>query len=170
MVLSNSLTPDVIDIAMANIGRGADAAGRDLDDIEIWWMCNMVPAPTEEEGIDSIKAILAGTANHVYRFHMEGKGLPDEVKDRIALLQGEYDSSHHANPATAAHNAALVEKYDLVDFLAPRGSLAGPTGHLVQRLHEVIEAGATNLIFSQFVDDPLAWMRLFATDIAPEFR
>lgn len=170
VILSNSLTPEVIELATANIARGAESVGRRLEDIELWWMCNLVPAKTEDEGIDSIKSVLAGTANHLYRFHMDGKGLPEEAKEPIRRLQGEYDSSHHASPATAAHNAELIDRFGLRDLLAPRSTIAGPTGRMVERLHEVAEAGATNLILAQFVDDPHGFMRTFASEIAPALR
>ena len=170
VILSNSLTPEVIEIAKANIARGAASVGRRIEDIELWWMCNLVPAKTEDEGIDSIKSVLAGTANHVYRFDMAGKGLPEEAMEPVRRLQSEYDSSHHASPATAAHNAALIDRYGLRDVLAPRSTIAGPTGRILERLDEVAEAGATNLILAQFVDDPYAFMRTFADEIAPHVK
>ena len=170
VILSNCLTPAATEIAFAHLRRGCEAAGRRLEDLEIWWMCNLVPAETEAAGIEATRAILAGTANHVYRFHMDGKGLPEEVKPRLDELKRRYDSRHHASPATAAHNAALVEELGLVDFLAPLGTVAGPPERLVERLDEVIRGGARNLILSQFVEDEIAFMRLLGNDILPRVR
>jgi 5,10-methylenetetrahydromethanopterin reductase len=167
VILSNCLEPSMREVAYANIRRGCEAAGRRFEELEIWLMCNIVPAASEAEGIDSVKAILAGTANHVYRFHMEGKGLPDDVKPKLAELERRYDSRHHASPATAAHNAALVDELGLVDFLAPLGTLAGPPERLVERLQEVVASGARNLILSQFVEDELGFMRLLADKVLP---
>ena len=167
VILSNCLEPSMREVAFGHIRRGCETAGRRLEDLEIWFMCNVVPAASEAAGIDSVKAILAGTANHVYRFHMEGKGLPDDVKPKIAELERRYDSRHHASPATAAHNAALVDELGLVDFLAPLATLAGPPERLVERLQEVTASGAHNLILSQFVEDELGFMRLLADEILP---
>ena len=167
VILSNCLDPAMREVAFSNIRRGCEAAGRRFEELEIWFMCNLVPAASEAEGIDSVKAILAGTANHVYRFHMEGKGLPEDVKPKLEELERRYDSRHHASPATAAHNAALVDELDLVDFLAPLGTLAGPPERLVERLQEVAASGARNLILSQFVEDELGFMRLLADEILP---
>ncbi|MFK7894189.1 MAG: LLM class flavin-dependent oxidoreductase [Myxococcota bacterium] len=167
VILSNCLDPAMREVALGNIRRGCKSAGRRLEDLEIWLMCNLVPAASEAEGIDSVKAILAGTANHVYRFHMDGKGLPDEVRPKIAELERRYDSRHHASPATAAHNAALVDELGLVDFLAPLATVAGPPEHLVERLQEVIAGGGRNLIFSQFVEDEIGFMRTLADDVLP---
>jgi alkanesulfonate monooxygenase SsuD/methylene tetrahydromethanopterin reductase-like flavin-dependent oxidoreductase (luciferase family) len=106
----------------------------------------------------------------VYRFHMDGKGVPDGYRDRLAELQRRYDSRHHATPATAQANAALVEELGLVDFLAARSVIAGPPARCVERIAEVAAAGATNLIISQFVDDQIGFMRDFAREIMPAFR
>jgi 5,10-methylenetetrahydromethanopterin reductase len=172
VVLSNALTKDALDVARANIAEGAAEAGRSIDDIEIWCMANLILAPSEQEGIDQITFVLAGTANHVYRFTMEGKGLPDEYKDRIRALQSEYDSRHHAQreTATAHENARLVDKYGLRDYLAKRSTIAGPPERCIERLHEVAENGVRNLIVAQFVADQRTWMRTVASEILPAFR
>jgi 5,10-methylenetetrahydromethanopterin reductase len=172
VVLSNCLTRDAYELATENIAAGAREVGRTLDDIEIWCMANIVLAPTEREGIDQITYVLAGTANHIYRFAMAGKGLPDELVGPMRSLMSEYDSRHHAQRDTAlAHNnAALVDKYGVRDYLAPRSTIAGPPERCIDRLHEVAENGPRNLILAQFVADPLEWMRTMATEVLPGVR
>jgi 5,10-methylenetetrahydromethanopterin reductase len=172
VVLSNCLTRDAYELATAHIAEGAAEAGRSLDDLEIWCMANVVLAPTEREGIDQITYVLAGTANHVYRFAMAGKGLPDELVAPMRALQAEYDSRHHAQRDTAmAHNnATLVDRYGLRDYLAPRSTIAGPPKRCIERLHEIAESGPRNLLLAQFVADPLDWMRTMAEEILPALR
>ena len=169
VVLSNSLTSDAITRALTYIRSGAESVGRSMEDIEVWWMVNVVPATTEREGIDSIRSVLAGTANHVYRFTLEGKGVPPERVAALEELKRTYDSRHHANPATASANADLVDRLGLTDWLAAQSTIAGPIEHCVERLHEVAERGVRNVIMAQFVADPLAFMRLFDDRIRPEF-
>lgn len=169
VVLSNALDAEVLALARHNIGAGAEAAGRSIDDIEIWCMAAMCPAPTEAEGIDKLRFLLAGTANHVYRFHTEGKALPPEYATRIAELQRRYDSTAHATPGRAEANALLVEELGLVEFLARRSVIAGPVERRIERIQECVAAGATNLILSQFVDDQLSFMDEFAREIRPAF-
>jgi 5,10-methylenetetrahydromethanopterin reductase len=169
VVLSNALDAAVLADARANLAAGAASAGRSVEDIEVWCMAAMCPAPSEREGIETLRFLLAGTANHVYRFHMDGKGVPDEYRDRLAELQRRYDSRHHATPATAQANAALVEELGLVDFLAARSVIAGPPDRCIERIAEAAAAGATNLILSQFVDDQIGFMRSFAREIMPAF-
>jgi hypothetical protein len=99
--------------------------GRSINDIEVWRMAAMGLAGSEEEGGAKLESQLAGTANHVYRVHMEGKGLPDEYRDAITDLTHRYDSSVHATPERAEGNARLVRDLGLVDFLARRSVIAG---------------------------------------------
>jgi 5,10-methylenetetrahydromethanopterin reductase len=172
VVLSNCLTRDAYELATDNIAAGAAEVGRTLDDVEIWCMANIVLAPTEREGIDQITYVLAGTANHIYRFAVEGKGLPDALVEPMRMLQSEYDSRHHAQRDTAMthNNAALVDKYGLRDYLAPRSTIAGPPERCVERLHEIAENGPRNLILAQFVADPIEWMRMMSTSVLPAAR
>jgi 5,10-methylenetetrahydromethanopterin reductase len=169
VILSNSLTHEALARNLGHVRRGADAAGRAFDDIDVWCMANVVPAESEQAGIDQIRSVLAGTANHVFRFQVDGKGLPEELVPRVEELKRRYDSSHHASPTTAAHNAALVDELGLTAYLARQSTIAGPIPHCVDRLHEIAEAGVQRIIVSQFQPNPLDFMRTFASRILPEF-
>ncbi len=169
VVLSNSLTREAMERNLGHLRRGVDSAGRSMDELEIWCMANVVPAPTEAAGIAQIRSVLAGTANHVFRFTLEGKGLPDELKPRIEELKRRYDSRHHASPATAAHNADLVDELGLTAYLAQQSTIAGPIERCIERLHEVAEAGVHRVIVAQFVADPIDFMTTFAAKVLPRF-
>ena len=170
VVLSNCLTPDRLAVAMEHIGAGARDAGRSVDDIEIWHMCNLIFAESEQAGIDQIRSVLAGTANHVFRFTLEGKGLPDELKARIKAMMGEYQSRYHAHPGASNPNEGLLDKYELREYLARQGTIAGPPERCIERLHEVQGYGVNNIIVSQFISDQYEWMRTFSEQVLPAFR
>jgi 5,10-methylenetetrahydromethanopterin reductase len=170
VILSNCLTKERLDVALEHLGAGASEAGRRLEDIEIWHMCNLIFAPSEREGIEGIRSVLAGTANHVYRFTLEGKGLPEELKEPMRGLMSEYQSRHHAQPGRENPNNELLDKYGLRDYLARQGTIAGPPEHCVERINEVASIGASNLVVSQFMSDQYEWMRTFAERVLPAFR
>ena len=167
VILSNCLTPERLDVALRHLAAGAAEAGRRVEDIEIWHMCNLVFARTEAEGIDSITSVLAGTANHVFRFTLDGKGVPDAMREPLRGLMAEYQSRHHAQPGAANPNNALLAKYGVRDYLSRLGTIAGPPERCVERLQEVAAMGVTNLILSQFTADQAAWMRTFAEVVRP---
>ena len=170
VVLSNALDADALAIAKANLRAGAESVGRDVDEIEVWCMVAMCPAPTEAEGIHTLRFQLAGTANHVYRFHLEGKGLPAELVPAVEELKRRYDSTAHATPERAEHNARLVEELGLVDYLARRSVVAGPPERWVERFREIEALGIQNVIVSQFVSDQTSFMSDFAEHVLPVFH
>jgi alkanesulfonate monooxygenase SsuD/methylene tetrahydromethanopterin reductase-like flavin-dependent oxidoreductase (luciferase family) len=170
VVLSNCLTRERIEIAHENLSSGAAAAGRRLEDIEIWYNAHLVFAPSESEGIDAIASVIAGTANHVFRFTLDGKGLPEELKERVRGLMSEYQSRHHGQPGALNPNNELIAKYGLRQYLAQQGTIAGPAEHCVTRIKEVVAAGAVNLNFGQFDQDRERWARIFADQVLPAFR
>ena len=167
VILSNALDAEVLELARRHVAEGAASAGRRAEDVEVWCMAAMCPAPSEEEGIHRLRFQLAGTANHVYRFHMNDKAVPAELRPALAELQDRYDSTVHATPERAEANGRLVEELGLVEFLARRSVIAGPPERQIERLREIAALGVENLILSQFVDDQLAFMRDFAELVAP---
>ena len=44
---------------------------------------------------------LAASANHAFRFTLEGKGVATELHEPIRELQRAYDAHHHEMPAPA---------------------------------------------------------------------
>lgn len=169
VILSNSLPADVYEIALGNIAEGARSVGRDPDEVEVWCFANLLFAESEEAGLEQIKFLIAGTANHVYRFHMEGKGLPEDIKPRLSAMMAEYDSRHHAFADGANVNAGLADKHGLTGFLASRGTIAGPPEYCIDRFAELAERGINRMVLAQFMDDKEGWMRTFADVVAPVF-
>lgn len=167
VLLSNALDPTVLERARENLAAGAASVGRSADDIEIWCLSAMCLADTERAGIHRLRSLLAGTANHVYRHHFEDKGVPEEYRAALLTLQQHYDSRHHASPATATHNADLVERLGLVDFLAERSVIAGPPEQCVERISDLARLGVTNLLIHAHANEPLEFMREFQSGITP---
>jgi alkanesulfonate monooxygenase SsuD/methylene tetrahydromethanopterin reductase-like flavin-dependent oxidoreductase (luciferase family) len=167
VLLSNALHPDVLDGALAQVAAGAQAAGRSVADIEVWCMAAMCFAETEDAAIRRLHAILAGTANHVYRSGTATKGVPPELEGALKELRERYDSRHHASPATAGHNARLVEELGLVPFLARRSVIAGPPDRCVQRIGELAGLGVRNILIHHQANDPVEFMETFRDGVTP---
>ena len=141
-----------------------------MDDLEIWCMANVVPAATEAEGIDAGAFGAGGTANHVFRFTLEGKGLPEELVPKVQELKRRYDSS--ITPRPRPPRTTPTSSTSSGSRSSSRGSRRspGPIEHCVERLHEVAEAGVTRIIVAQFVPDQLNFMRTFADEGAARLQ
>jgi 5,10-methylenetetrahydromethanopterin reductase len=167
VLLSNALDRSVFERALVNIAAGAESVGRSIDEIEVWCLAAMCFADSEEEGIHRLRSLLAGTANHVYRFHLDGKEVPAEYQGPLLELKDGYDYRHHGSPASAEKNAQLVERLGLVKFLAGRSVIAGPPRRCLDRLEELEEIGVRNLLVHHHANEPEEFMRIFRSEITP---
>ena len=157
-------TPEVIALSLAAIERGARAAGRTLDDVDVWWFAKTSLADTRAAAIEPIKMALAASANHAFRFTLEGKGVPPDLHEKIRALQREYNAHHHEIPGAA--NASLPDRWDLTEFLADRFAVAGSPADCVAQLRRAMGAGARQFMITGFVPDPRAFVRRWMKEVA----
>src|SRR5215831_15736030 len=144
--------------------RGARMAGRSVDDVDVWWFAKTSLADHRDEAIEPIKMALAASANHAFRFTLEGKGVPLDLYERIRALQREYNAHHHELPGAA--NASLPDRWGLTEFLVDRFAIAGTPGECIAQIQRAMAAGARQFIITGFVPDPSAFMRRWAREVA----
>src|SRR5262249_56595791 len=94
VIVGLGLTRDVIRLSLAAIERGARAAGRRPSDIDVWWFAKSNVADTREAAVAPIAMALAASANHAFRFTLDGKGGPPPLHDRLKGFQKAYDAHH----------------------------------------------------------------------------
>ena len=164
VIVGLGLTPEVIGLSLAAIERGARAAGRTLDDVDVWWFAKTSLADRRDEAIAPITMALAASANHAFRFTLEGKGVPVDLHERIRALQREYNAHHHEIPG--AGNASLPDRFSLTEFLVDRFAIAGTPADCVAQIRRAMDAGARQFMITGFVPDPRAFMRRWARDVA----
>ena len=168
VIVGLGLTPDVIALSLEAIERGARAAGRRLADLDVWWFAKTNVADTRAAAIAPITMALAASANHAFRFTLEGKGIPSGLRESIRGLQREYDA--HQHEIAGAHNAELTDRWGLTDFLVDRFAIAGTPSDCVAQIRRAMAAGARQFITTGFVPDPRAFMRRWAQEVAATLR
>src|SRR6267143_510490 len=156
VIVGLGLTPEVIGVSRA--------AGRTLEDLDIWWFAKTNVADTREAAVAPIKMALAASANHAFRFTLEGKAIPPDLHERIRGLQKEYDA--HQHEIAGAANADLTERWGLTDFLRDRFGIAGTPDDCVAQVRRAMAAGARQFIITAFVPDVRALMRRFMREVA----
>jgi len=168
VIVGLGLTPDVIRLSLAAITRGALGSGRTLADLDIWWFAKTNVADTREEAVRPITMALAASANHAFRFTLEGKGVPPAFHDRINGLQRDYDAHHHE--IAGAGNAGLTARWGLTEFLADRFAIVGTPDDCAAQIRRALAAGAHQFMITSFVPDPRAFMRRWMRDVVPAVR
>jgi 5,10-methylenetetrahydromethanopterin reductase len=168
VIVGLGLTPEVIALSQAAIERGARAAGRALADVDVWWFAKTSLADRRDDAIEPIKMALAASANHAFRFTLDGKGVPSDLHEKIKALQREYNAHHHEVPGAA--NASLPDRWGLTDFLVDRFAIAGTPEDCVAQLSRAMAAGARQFIITGFVPDPRTFMRRWAQEVAAGLR
>jgi 5,10-methylenetetrahydromethanopterin reductase len=164
VIVGLGLTPEVIELSLAAIERGARAAGRRLADLDVWWFAKTNVADSRAAAVDPIKMALAASANHAFRFTLEGKGIPPALHEAIRGLQRDYDAHHHE--IAGAGNAVLTDRWGLTEFLVDRFAIAGTPGECIAQIRRAMAAGARQFITTSFVPDPRAFMRRWAGEVA----
>jgi 5,10-methylenetetrahydromethanopterin reductase len=168
VIAGMGLTPDVIRLSLEAIERGAHASGRSLADLDVWWFAKTNVADRRQDAIAPIAMALAASANHAFRFTLEGKGVPADLHERIRGLQREYDAHHHE--IAGAGNAALPDRWGLTEFLADRFAIAGTPDDCAAQIRRAMAAGARQFIVTGFVSDTRRFMRRWMDEVATAAR
>ena len=88
-----------------------------------------------------IKMALAASANHAFRFTLEGKGLAPDLHEQVRGLRKEYEPHHH-EVLGATPNAGLTDRWGLTDYLADRFAIAGTPEECAAAARSAAAAGA----------------------------
>ena len=168
VVINTGLLPEIVRDSIARVREGAEAAGRDPAEIDMWWLPLTNLAEDRRTAVEQIKMSLASAGSHLARFTTEGKHIPPELMDRVKALGARYHFDQHDKPDSA--NRQLVEELDLVDYLADRFSVAGTAEDCVRKLRRAVAAGATQFWMSVHFDDKVRFMREWAGRVMPAFR
>jgi 5,10-methylenetetrahydromethanopterin reductase len=168
VIVGLGLTPEVIGLSLAAIERGARAAGRTLDDLDVWWFAKANVADTQEAAVRPIAMALAASANHAFRFTLEGKGVPADLHERIRGLQRDYDA--HQHELAGGGNASLTDRWGLTEYLLDRFAIAGTPDGCASQIRRAMGAGARQFVITAFVPEPMAFLRRFMREVAGAVR
>ena len=156
VIVGNAATPSLVEFARSHIAAGAQAAGRSIDDLEVWYMTRLHVATSAAQGVADLQFYLASYANVRFRRSMRDKGVPvdDDLAARINGFRSEFDPSR-AYSAAQTYNIALLEKYRLTQWLADQFLVTGPIEEIQDRVRALVAAGARNFAVPQMLDDPV---------------
>ena len=170
VIAGTGLTPEVIQDTIARVHAGAKEAGRNPDDVDIWFTTRTSLHEDSSTGIENVKASVSSILNHAMRFGLEGKNLPDELKERVQSYVDGYVLYDHV--LGSGQNPKRMEEHGLTDYAIKRWALAGNPSDWIARIEEIAAAGATKLWVGAVggdIDRQTHYMRMFCEQILPHF-
>ncbi len=154
VLIGTGVTADIVEASLRELHAGAHEAGRNPDELEIWWAPRLSIAETTDKAVKNIMASIASSGNHALRSGFAGKQVPDRLKEKIRRFHHEYDYAQHG--VKTGKNAQLVEQLGLTEYFLERFAVAGAPADIVTRIRALSRLGLKNLWLSSPGDDPSA--------------
>jgi alkanesulfonate monooxygenase SsuD/methylene tetrahydromethanopterin reductase-like flavin-dependent oxidoreductase (luciferase family) len=136
VMLYVGVTPEAVSWALEQVRAGAQAAGRDPDEVKTSILCAMHVSDDHEAAADACRWSPAACANHLADMarHNPNHGMP-EVMRRLLEARDSYDYYAGHLDSTASHTAYLTT--ELIDDFA----IAGPVDACLEKLSALSEIG-----------------------------
>src|SRR6185295_926978 len=125
-------------------------AGRDPGEVDIWFTARSSLHEDRETAIDNVKASVSSILNHAMRFGLDGKHVPDHLRDRIQAYVDGYELYDHV--LDAGRNPRRMAELGLTDYAIDRWALAGAPRDWIARIERLPELPGSVL------REPLDWI------------
>jgi 5,10-methylenetetrahydromethanopterin reductase len=153
----------VADIAAshAHLAEGAAAAGRSVDELEIWQIAALDCTEDRDVARRKVGAILAFVAGYVIGDkNLETRGVPEHLREPLLELRRRYST----RPGEA--DVRLVEELGLFDYLARRLAICGNPDDCLAQALAAKAAGAKRLMLTvSLAADPVRTVELFGEHV-----
>ena len=169
VLVHTGLTPEVLRDSVARIREGERAAGKPEGSTEVWAFAKCSIAARREQAIGEIKMALAGSAHHAFRFTLEGKHVPEALREPISTLYREYVPAQHEQLGQT-RNAALSDELGLTNYLADRFAVAGTPAECREKAQTIQQAGVEVLFVTSYGTQQEETIRRFGREVIAHFR
>ncbi len=159
--------PEAIEAAKGYLAKGAAAAGRSLDDLDIWWIGLLNVGPSRDTAIEQLTFSLASYAHIIFRYTLEGKAVPPDIAAPLRQLVDGYQSRFHIQPGGVNPNAQMVRDLGLTDYLADRLAIVGTVDECVERLQALKQLGVEQIWSPVRFPDKAPLMQAICDELMP---
>ncbi len=164
VILGAGLTPEVVADSLGWLEEGAKKAGRRVDDLDVWWIVKVNVNEDGDRAREEVRTALAASAQHAFRFTLEGKRVPAELHSAVRALERQY-ASHEHEMVDKQTNADLVDSLGLRSYLLERFAIAGTPAECAARVESLRAVGVENLRLSAHVPDKPAFIRTWSREV-----
>jgi 5,10-methylenetetrahydromethanopterin reductase len=164
VIYGDGVGKEIVVDALSAVRRGADQAGRRVQDVDVWWgLCGNV-GNSRNEALSQIRMLLAAKANHLARFPSQNKHVPAEFREVLDRIHKKYSYLEHQKPGETT-NARLVIESGLEAYLANRYAIVGTPEDCVERLHELEEMGVHKIWLNVHFEDKIGFMQRWSREV-----
>ena len=158
------LGADNMRASQAQIAEGATAAGRPLEDIEVWQIAALDCNEDRNVARGKVGAMLAFVAGYVIGDkNPETRGVPHHLCEPLLELRRRYST----RPGEA--DIRLVQELGLFDYLSQRLAICGDPDDCLSQARAAKAAGAARLMFTvSLASDPVRTVELFGEHVLPK--
>ena len=171
VIAGTGVLPAVISDTIARVHAGAEAEGRNPDDVDVWFTTRSSLDEDRDGAFQAIHASVSSILNHSMRFGLDNKNVPGQFRGKIQEYVDGYELYDHA--LEAGRNPKRMAELGLTDYALERYALAGDAGDWIERIGTLAAAGADKIWFSTErggLDRQIHYMRVFADEIMPHFH
>jgi 5,10-methylenetetrahydromethanopterin reductase len=169
VLVHTGLTSEVLRDSVYRIREGERAAGKHGGSTEVWAFAKCSIADRRERAIDEIKTALAGSAHTAFRFTLEGKHVPEALREPISTLCREYLSAQHEQ-LSETRRAALSDELGLTDYLADRFAVAGTPAECREKIRAIQWVGVDGFFITSYGAQQEETIRRFGREVIAHFR
>jgi 5,10-methylenetetrahydromethanopterin reductase len=170
VIYGDGVGTEIVADALSAVGRGAATAGRNLEDVDIWWgLCGNV-GNSRQEALTQIKMLLAAKANHLARFPDQNKHVPPESREVLERIHKGYSYLEHQKPGENTTNARLVSESGLESYLADRYAIVGTPEDCLMRLAELEKMGVRKIWLNVHFDDKIGFMKRLSREVTAKIK
>lgn len=161
VVFGGGTDPAVVERGLEHVRRGAERAGRSLDDVHVSVLAPTCVADTQAAGVEALMDVLEPIAYHNFSFAVEDA--PADLRDELRELVERHDMRQHgrADADPARHASPAVREY-----LGERFAIAGPAARCRERVERLEERGVDECFLGFPATNPLEHAERFADRVA----
>ena len=164
VLIHTGLTPEILADTISHIRAGAADAGKSDHPPEVWAFAKCNIADDHNAAIDEIKMALAASAHHAFRFTLDGKHIPEHLREAMQAIQGEYVPAEHEQVGDT-RNAAISDELGVTDYLADRFAVVGAPDECRAKTAQIAASGVDVLQITAISHDPGAIIRRFGEEV-----
>ena len=170
VIAGTGLLPEVIEDTISRIHAGAREAGRDPASVDVWFTTRNALDVDHDTAIDRVKASVSSILNHAMRFGLDGKLVPEDLRERVQEYVDGYELYDHV--LHAGRNPKRMDELGLTDYALRRWALAGTPKDWIARIEQVADAGAVKIwvgLGGSDLDRQLHDLKMLGEEIMPRF-